>query len=292
MLKKPKTLLLIILCIGIIGLSCLYILGTILTNPHQSNFDLKPDDFGITNVEDIIFSSTTGKLLSGTFIKGQKEKGGILLMHSVRSDRREMVDRATMLNTAGYSVLLFDFQAHGKSSGKHITFGYLESQDTNAAFKLLKNKINGKPVGIIGVSLGGASALLSSIKNQANAIVLEMVYPTLKEAVKNRIEIHLKILGKHLSPLLLWQIKPRLGFSPEELSPIDELKQTTSPVFIIAGTKDKHTSIDQSNRMFEQASEPKKIWRVKGAAHQNIYEYAPEKYRDQVLTFFHDYMHN
>jgi len=53
--------------------------------------------------------------------------GTIVLMHGVRANRLSMVRRAEMLHRAGYSVLLFDFQAHGESPGSHITMGYLES---------------------------------------------------------------------------------------------------------------------------------------------------------------------
>jgi alpha/beta superfamily hydrolase len=50
-------------------------------------------------------------------------------MHGVRANRLSMVERARFLSYAGYSVLLFDFQGHGESTGQHITFGYLESKD-------------------------------------------------------------------------------------------------------------------------------------------------------------------
>ncbi len=162
-MKLNKYLLLLFIDFGTL-FSSVYVLGNILTSPHQTDFDLKPDDL---STEDIIFPSKTGKLLSGWFNKGRQGQGGILLMHGVRSDRREMIGRARMLNMAGYSVLLFDFQAHGKSPGEHITFGYLESQDAEAAFELLKKRLPGESIGIIGISLGGASALFSSIKNQA-----------------------------------------------------------------------------------------------------------------------------
>ena len=60
-------------------------------------------------------------------------------MHGVRSNRLQMLDRARFLNKFGYSVLLFDFQAHGESIGDHITFGYLESLDANAGYSYLES---------------------------------------------------------------------------------------------------------------------------------------------------------
>jgi alpha-beta hydrolase superfamily lysophospholipase len=55
------------------------------------------------------------------------------MAHAVRADRRSMLGRAEFLHRAGYSVLLFDAQAHGESPGDRITFGYLEALDAAAA---------------------------------------------------------------------------------------------------------------------------------------------------------------
>ena len=44
-------------------------------------------------------------------------------------------------------VLLFDFQAHGESTGEHITFGYLE-RDAQAAIDFLRRAPDEK-VGVL-----------------------------------------------------------------------------------------------------------------------------------------------
>ena len=202
----------------------------------------------------IQFKSKTGNALSGWFVQGDKQHGGILLMHGVRSNRKEMVERAIFLNNNGYSVLLFDFQAHGESPGKHITFGYLEAQDAEAAFNYLDKQLIVKSIGVIGMSLGGASAILSNVSQKAKAMVLEAVYPTLEEAIKNRISIRLGKFGRYLSPLIMLQIEPKLGFNPNVLSPIKHLSNAKSALFIIAGSKDKHTTLSESKQIYSAAS--------------------------------------
>ena len=281
--------LIIILFLGILC-SSIFIavsIGSMLSAPKNVNVGKLPSEI---NGQEVKFKSKTGNTLSGWYVPGDDKHGGILLMHGVRSDRRQMLQRAIFLNRTGYSVLLFDFQAHGESEGEKITFGYLEAQDAEAAYSYLIKDINKKSIGIIGVSLGGAAALLGEVAKKANALIIEAVYPTITDAVHNRLSMYLGNMGHYLSPLLLWQIKPRLGVDPEALTPINQLSDLNTPLFIIAGTLDKHTTISESKRMFNIASEPKKIWLVKGAKHQDFHRYSPMVYEEKVLEFFNKYL--
>jgi len=270
-----------------ISISATYAVGSILSAPNPVEIGVIPAEL---KGESVKFDSGTGRSLSGWLVKGGVGRGGILLMHGVRSNRRQMIERAVLLNKIGYTVLLFDFQAHGESPGEHITFGYLESKNAEAAFTFLEQQLEVKTIGVIGVSLGGASAILSDVSNRASALVLEAVYPTLYEAVQNRISIRFGKFGRYLSPLIMWQIEPRLGFNPDQLSPINQLSKLKIPLLMIAGTEDKHTTLSESKRMFNEASKPKQFWAVKGAGHQDYLKYSPDIYRETVLKFFEQYL--
>lgn len=142
--------------------------GTILTAPRLKQIGSLPADLP---GENITFSSASGSLIHGWLVNGKK--GVVILMHSVRGNRLDMLGRARFLHAAGYSVLLFDFQAHGESPGKNISFGYLESRDASAAVEFVRKKFPGEKIGIYGGSLGGASALLARPALQADAMILE-----------------------------------------------------------------------------------------------------------------------
>lgn len=284
---KSKYFFITLLTVPSIFLVGFFAIGGDLSAPSQTKIGAMPIALKGKNVN---FISKTGKSLSGWFVRGNTERGGVLLMHGVRSNRREMIERAIFLNESGYSVFLFDFQAHGESPGKHITFGYLESQDAEAAFTYLEQQIEVKSIGVIGMSLGGASAILGDVSKRANAIVLEAVYPTLEEAVQNRISIRLGKIGRYLSPLIMLQIEPRLGFNPRILEPIKRLSKIKVPLLIIAGTNDKHTTLSESERMYNAALEPKQFWAVQGAMHEDFYRYSPIIYQEKILGFFTQYL--
>lgn len=281
MLRK---LTIVILGFAICGIATIIVIGGVLAAPHQQKIGAPPVDLSVTSVS---IPRRSALPVSGWFIDSDLGRAGILLLHSIRSNRREMIGRARFLYEAGYSVLLIDMQGHGETPGEHITFGHRESRDVHAALKYLQLQLPGQPVGVIGVSLGGAATLLGEEPIQADAVVLEeAVYSSIGRAVGNRLAIRLGALGRYLTPLLLWQIEPRLGILIQSLSPVSAISHLMGPTMIIAGSNDRHTLLDESKELFQEASEPKLLWIVPGADHQNFHDYVPEEYERNVLEFF------
>ena len=136
------TILLLTLVAGV------WLTGTVLTAPARQSVGAAPSEL---NAEAVEFQSRSGATIKGWFSRGKKDAGAIVLMHGNRANRLSMVDRARFLSRAGFSVLLFDFQAHGESSGDYITFGYLESKDAQAAVDFLRANAPGEKIGVIGM---------------------------------------------------------------------------------------------------------------------------------------------
>jgi fermentation-respiration switch protein FrsA (DUF1100 family) len=115
--------------------------------------------------------------------------------------------------------------------------------------------------------------------------VLEAVYPTLHDAVVARIRIRLGPLAPLLAPLLLAQVRLRLGVDPDALAPIEGIRRIHEPLLLIAGERDLHTPLAESQRLLDAAPDPEQLWVVPGASHENFHRFAPEKYEPLVLDF-------
>ncbi len=247
-----------------------------------------PADLGPT--EAVRIPSASGSLLHGWFVPGRRGGGAVVLMHGIRSNRLSMVRRARLLHGLGFAVLLFDFQAHGESEGRHITFGYLEAMDAAAAVDFVRRRLPDERIGAIGTSLGGAAALLGDRPLALDALVLESVYPDIVTAVANRIRLRLgPLLGSAVSPvaapLLVALLSPVLGIDAGALRPIDRIGSVTAPLLVAAGTADTRTSIGEAREHFDRARAPKQFWAVPGAAHVDLESYAPDDYRRVVVPF-------
>lgn len=61
-------------------------------------------------------------------------------------------------------------------------------------------------------------------------------------------------------------------------------------LFILSGTRDQHTTIEEARAIFAAAHAPKTIWEVDGAAHVNLYSYAKADYEQRVAAFLAAYL--
>jgi fermentation-respiration switch protein FrsA (DUF1100 family) len=276
-----------IVLVALFAVLALLGVGEVLSQPTHRKVGLPPQDL---HAEQVRMPLSSTEFVSGWFVPGTPLRGAVLLLHGVRSDRLQMVERARLLHGAGYSVLLIDLPGHGESSGERITFGVREADGVAAALAYLRHRAPRDRIGVIGVSLGAAALVLSHPTPPPDAVVLESMYPTIREAVKDRLAIRLGPFGSMLTPLLLWQLPVRLGINERQLRPIDAVPALGAPVLIASGRNDLHTTWGETERIFAAAAQPKDLWRVDGAAHVDLHSYAPAEYEHHVLGFLAKYL--
>jgi uncharacterized protein len=269
--------------LAFVALAGVWFAGSMLIAPTQGSVGTPPADLP---AQAVVFPDASGRPVHGWFVAGVQGQGAVLLLHGVRADRRAMANRARFLHAAGYAVLLIDFQAAGESPGDAVTFGYREADDVKASLRYLHRRLPEERVGIIGTSMGGAATILAEPDVAADAVVLEQVYPTIRQATEDRLAIHLGPLGPSLAPLLLSTLHLRLGIYPDQLRPIDHIGHLAMPKLLIVGDRDRDTTIAESHAMFQAASEPKQLWVVHGARHVDLYGYVGDPYKTRVLDFF------
>ena len=281
-----RFLLAVLVLTGIAFVVAVWIVGGRLVESANRTVGPPPEDFPC---ETITIESESGSKLAAWYAPSPGSTATIILLHPVRSDRRSMLDRASFFADHDYDVLLIDMQAHGESPGENITSGHLEKLDVAAAVDFVKGRHPDHRIGINGWSLGGAATLLA-VPLGVDAIVIESVYPTISEAVYNRVAIKIGPFKYLAAPLLLCQLKPRLGISPSDLRPIDYVSKVGCPLLVIAGDADAHTPLEETQRMFAEAEEPKRLVVFENATHEDLMAFDRELYETEVGGFFEDYL--
>lgn len=280
--------------LGLIVVSIIFLLavawgiGDRLIAPKPRTIGPPPDDLPFQTIG---LQSESGSQLATWYAAPKNHRATIILVHPLRGSRLNMLDRGRLLFREGFAVVLLDLQAHGESPGVAITAGALEKYDVDAAIRFARETYPDTRIGVIGVSLGGAATLLGE-SAEIDALVLESVYPTIHQAVHNRVQMKCGPFSYILSPLLIMQIRPRLGFSANELRPIDHLIEFDCPILIAAGDLDQHTPLSESKAMYKLARDPKELVLFEDAAHVDLFQHDPEKYEDRIVSFLKRHLIN
>ncbi|MFG6413907.1 alpha/beta hydrolase [Roseateles sp. DC23W] len=256
--------------------------GEWLTRPVRTAIGAPPAGL---NAEAVSIHHGDGQHVAGWFLPGRAGEGAVLLLHGVRGNRLQMLARARWLQREGVSCLIVDLPSHGESSGDRISFGRHEAAGADAALAWLRQRLPGEKVGAIGASLGGASLLFARRQPELDALVLESVYPTITDAVQDRLEMRLGPPGRWLAPLLLVQLPLRLGISADELRPVAAIPGVRAPLLVASGTEDLHTRWPETEALFAAARAPKLLWPVAGAAHEDLHAFDAASYEIRLLPW-------
>lgn len=262
------------------GLPLSWFVGSWLMSPKPSE---------VSAPDTVALRASDGIALAGTYWPGRRaDAPGVLLLHGNGGSRDAVAGNAAWLAEQGYAVLAIDFRGHGRSGAAMHSYGWHESRDARAAFAWLKQHQQGAKVAVVGISLGGASSLLGEDGPlPADALVLQAVYPVLRNAIRNRIA---SITGSGpallLEPLLSFQTRPRLGIWPSRLAPIEAVRHYKGPVFVIGGAADRYTPPAETRALLAAAPNGRGLWFAPGADHAATCVLETPAYRAQLLRFF------
>lgn len=266
---------------ALVGVAICWQVGTLLTAPNLHPVSDPPSDLPFERVS---IPSQSGSTLAGWHHRAAEKRGVVVVAHGIHNSRGGMLTRARLLREAGFSTLLFDLQAHGESPGEIITMGWLEQHDVRAAVEFTRAAHPDEPIAVIGVSLGGAAAILAG-PLQIQALVVESVFPRMDRAILNRTPESFGIFRPLATQALLCQFPLRLGCSASDLNPIEHISRAGCPVLVASGGADSHTTEAETRELFAAALEPKRLWIAPDAAHVDLSEASPADYREEVCTF-------
>ncbi|MCX8082036.1 MAG: alpha/beta fold hydrolase [bacterium] len=275
----------------IIIIALTVILGWRAIMPARMPIYLIPSDIGLP-YENIILKTDDGKNLKGWFIFSPKCKGIIICLHGYPANKSDILPVVSFLYP-DFSLLLFDFRAHGESEGRITYFGLKEFMDVKAAMDFIKSRkeIKNKKMGIWGYSLGGAVGIIASAKYEGiDAIVSDSAFANFPEMVTYYYKNFgpLKYIFSSLSRLL-----GRYVFGTDFIknSPEYFVDKITSPIMIIHSKEDDFVPFEHAQRLFNKASQPKKLWHVEGK-HTGLDRAFTSEYQEMVRNFFLQYLKN
>lgn len=198
--------------------------------PFKIESSITPEKLGVP-YETIYFVTKDNVTLDGWFIKSNNPKAKtIILLHGYPADKGDIFPAMFFLHEH-YNLFLFDFRYFGKSGGSYSTVGKDEVLDLQAAIAYLQTRgVN--EVGVWGISMGGAVALMTAPQSPAiKAIVSESTYARLDLILRDYYRIpFLRYPLAQLTRLWAWLF---LHVDIAQVSPALAAEKLQIPVLLI-----------------------------------------------------------
>jgi hypothetical protein len=237
---------------------------------------------------DVTLTTADGLKLHGWWLPakaGVAVKGTVLHLHGNGGNLAWHLGASWWLPEEGYQVLLVDYRGYGLSEGEpRLPEIYL---DIDAAFQWLDKapEVQGKPLVVLGQSLGGALAVHYLVEHperqrQLKAIVFDGV-PASYRAV-GRFALN--------SSWLTWPFQVPLSWLvPDDDSAINAMAQLNAvPKLIFHSIDDPLVPLSNGIRLYQAAPPPKVLQLTRGG---HVQTFAEPTWRKVMLRYLDDPQH-
>lgn len=222
-----------------------------------------PADWGLT-YEDVQIPVGKGHLHGWWLPHPDPDAKTVLILHGNASNVAGTLSQTWRLLEAGLSALIVDYRGYGRSSGPfpNETRVY---EDAAAAWNYLTETRQIAPNSIIifGHSIGGAIAIdLARHRPQAAGLIVQASFTSMADMMKH--VGYSRIVPK-------WLLNQRFDSAAK-------IHLLAMPILVIHGTDDATVPPAMSQQLYSQMAEPKQIWLVSGAHHNDIAEHSGSTY--------------
>ncbi|MFQ5430745.1 MAG: alpha/beta hydrolase [Phycisphaerae bacterium] len=256
------------------------------------------------------FYAADGMRLRGTLYRARQReaRGMILFAPEFKSTRQSCARYCRPLLEAGYDVFSFDFRGHGESAHEE---GYTPRQwpsdrevaDMMGAIAFTEQWLDeqGRPIelGLFGISRGACAAVLASEScASVRAIVTDGAFSsdcTLEHLMRRWAKIFatVRVVYENHPPefwrFLRWCVflTARLKLKCHFPSVRKALgRMIPRPILFIHGGRDSYIPVEQSRLLYTVSAQPRYLWVVPTAKHNQSVDIWPEEYARCIVQFF------
>lgn len=297
---KPRRALVIALIVvlvivaGLFG-STFYFLNQMFVH-RVERFVTTPQDLGLPS-ETVALVSADGVPLNAWWIPVDSPRAVVIVLHGMDGqDASTMLGHATWLHEAGYATLALDMRAHGRSGGERIGLAFEEPQDVAAALDWIaaQPSLRDVPVAILGVSMGGATALrTAAVRPDVDAVISVSAFASVDHMIHDAFVMMMDApdwVVVVFTPFTRMTFRLMYGVWPAKASPVVDVAQVPPrPVLIAHGDRDTQVSVANAYALADAADGQVELWIAEDADHF-IYHNdttGPKDafYRERILAF-------
>lgn len=222
------------------------------------------------DAEEVFVDTESGDRIHGLYWEPPPGRPVILFFHGNAQCVYEWALVREDLEATETGMLLIDYPGYGKSTGSPSEPGLYAAG--RAAFSWLTDRVEPGRIIVFGKSLGGGVATEVCLAAEPAGLVLESTFRSIPSVATN-----------------LFPVFPAGAlFHSERYDSIEKIPNIHCPVFVIHGSADQLIPVSEGQALFEAANEPKHLWIVEGAGHNNVALRAGTEYGRKLRTWIDD----
>jgi len=225
--------------------------------------------------------------IHGWYIPNEQASEIVILLHSFRRSKSDLLDEASAFHHKNFAVFMFDFRGSGGSSESYATFGVDETKDLYGVIKYVKKELGYEKYILFGQSMGGTTILRTVAKTDITPlkIIVESIFYSLLETTKSRLKIkHFPSFPLGLLIIFWWSvIARRNGFG---INNANYSKNIECPILMMHGELDVKARIGTAIIMFNQLEiSDKEFVSMPGLGHEAFILKHNGLWMEKVLKF-------
>src|SRR5580704_6491307 len=191
--------------------------------------------------EPIHVPAAGGILIEGRWFSG--DLPSLVILASGYGDTQDqMLPFAEFLHQAGFGVVTYNSRARVPSGGAYVTLGAWEQMDllSVVGYVVQRGERNASRIGVLGISMGGATAILGAAKDKRiSAVVDDSGFSDAPRVIAASFEHFIHLPAFPFAPLTIAIADWRAGIDVNRVRPMDVIGEISPrPVLIIHETDD------------------------------------------------------
>lgn len=241
--------------------------------------------FKNSNYKEVYIKSFDKKKLHAYEIKN-KLNTWVIIVHGYTNNALEMLDVAYNFYKKGYSILLIDQRAHGKSDGVYSTHGFYERKDMLSWIDYINKKKKTKII-LYGISMGGTVIMRTVGENLPDNVICAIEdcgFISNYDQFYNQLK-YLKFLPKPIISSFNIFSSIFFGFNIYKFKPEEILMNGKIPFMFIHGSSDKLVPPKNAYDAYQLYKGKKKLLIIDGAKHMKSSIQDSKKYYNEIFSF-------
>lgn len=241
--------------------------------------------FKNSNYKEVYIKSFDKKKLHAYEIKN-KLNTWVIIVHGYTNNALEMLDVAYNFYKKGYSILLIDQRAHGKSDGIYSTHGFYERKDMLSWIDYINKKKKTKII-LYGISMGGTVIMRTVGENLPDNVICAIEdcgFISNYDQFYNQLK-YLKFLPKPIISSFNIFSSIFFGFNIYKFKPEEILMNGKIPFMFIHGSSDKLVPPKNAYDAYQLYKGKKKLLIIDEAKHMKSSIQDSKKYYNEIFSF-------